>query len=122
MKSNAVITAVAKHTPSRVVTTHDIAAAWQQSEMADTFTQLLGVSERRVASASEPGAVLAASAARNVLATAGVEAAAIDYLITARSDRRFDLEAAASELRDELGAVRAETLEVKSNCRGFLDG
>lgn len=100
--------------PPRVVTNEELAARCGRT--ADWIRNASGIEERRWADASTTVADLAAGAARDCLARAGVEASAVGMILVASGShgRRFPGAAVATAQRLDLGGAPAIDLPMAS--------
>ena len=114
------IVGTGSHTPSRILTNHDL------EQMVDTsdewITSRTGIKERHISDPASPSSVLATQAARNALADAGIEGKDLDQIIvgTVTGDRIFP--STACILQDNLGAKKAHAFDISAACAGFLYG
>ena len=107
------------YVPSRVMTNDD----W--AELLDTddewITSRSGIKERRVAADDESTVDLAAAAAENALADAGITAADVDEIIVATDTPEVYLPDTASYLQHRLGAGEVTAFDLGgSGCAGFV--
>lgn len=79
-----------------------------------------GIRERRHAGQQEGLTPVAASASRDALERAGVDAAELDLVVVATLTADERMPNAAAMLARELGAPQAATIEVNTACSGFL--
>jgi len=105
--------------PPRVVTNDDLAARMETSD--EWIASRTGIRARHFA---EPGMVtsdLAAEAARNALAHAGLTASDLDLIIVASStpDYPGSFPSTATVVQHKLGAVHAAAFDLGAVCSGF---
>lgn len=81
-----------------------------------------GIRERRIAGPGETAVSLGTSAGLTALAHAGLDAGAIDYVITATITPDFQVPATASLLQSALGCDVAAAFDLNAGCSGFLCG
>jgi 3-oxoacyl-[acyl-carrier-protein] synthase-3 len=119
------ITAAAACLPAREVATGDlqdrVAAASGLPLPAGMFAQATGILTRRVAADDEYASDLAVTAARQVLAEAGLDPLDVDLLLFASATRDMVEPATAHVVQDGLGS-RAHALDVTNACNSFLNG
>ena len=115
----AQISATGRGIPDRVMTNHDFAAIGIETTH-EWIIERTGISERRIAAEGETTCSMAATAARQAMERAGVQAGELDIvmLTTATPDRL--LPATAVDLQAELGATRAAAFDLSAACAGFL--
>jgi 3-oxoacyl-[acyl-carrier-protein] synthase-3 len=115
----AQISATGRGIPDRVMTNHDFAAIGIETTH-EWIIERTGISERRIAGEGETTCSMAATAARQAMERAGVQAGELDVvmLTTATPDRL--LPATAVDLQAELGANRAAAFDLSAACAGFL--
>ena len=108
-----------KYLPTRVMTNDD----W--AELLDTddewITSRSGIKERRIAAADETTVDLAAAAAEEALADAGIGPADLDEIIVATDTPEVYLPDTASYLQHRLGAGEVTAFDLGgSGCAGFV--
>lgn len=81
-----------------------------------------GIRERRIAGPGETAVSLGTRAGLAALADAGVDAGAIDYVVTATITPDFQVPATASLLQSALGCDAAAAFDLNAGCSGFLCG
>ncbi|MEP6730360.1 MAG: beta-ketoacyl-ACP synthase III [bacterium] len=107
--------------PAKVMTNHDFAALGLETDH-EWIVERTGIVERRIARSDETTCTMAAEAARDAMAKAGVNPGEIDAIIlsTATADRL--LPATAVDLQAEIGARRAAAFDISAACSGFIYG
>jgi 3-oxoacyl-[acyl-carrier-protein] synthase III len=107
--------------PTKVMTNHDFAALGLETSH-EWIVERTGIVERRIAADDETTCSMAATAARQAMAKAGVQAGEIDAIVlsTATPDRLLPSTAVA--LQAELGATRAAAFDLSAACTGWLYG
>jgi len=107
--------------PARVMTNHDFAALGLETSH-QWIVERTGIVERRIAAADETTCSMAATAARQAMARAGVQAGELDAIVlsTATPDRL--LPSTAVDLQAQLGATRAAAFDLSAACTGWLYG
>ena len=117
----ACIAGMGRGIPEKVMTNHDFAALGLETNH-DWIVERTGIVERRIAAADETTCSMAATAARQAMAKAGVQAGEIDAIVlsTATPDRLLPSTAVA--LQAELGATRAAAFDLSAACTGWLYG
>ncbi len=117
----AYIAGTGRGVPDRVMTNHDFAALGLETNH-DWIMERTGIVERHIARADETTCNMAAVAARQAMAKAGVGPGEIDAIIlsTATADRL--LPATAVDLQAELGAKRAAAFDISAACSGWIYG
>ncbi|ABD10373.1 3-oxoacyl-(acyl-carrier-protein) synthase III [Frankia sp. CeD] len=79
-----------------------------------------GIRERRVAAPHEATSDLAAHAARQALAAAGMQARDIDLIVLATSTPDQPMPATACHVQASIGATRAFAFDIQAVCTGFI--
>jgi 3-oxoacyl-[acyl-carrier-protein] synthase III len=119
------ITAVGSHLPARVVTTEElqdsVARASRLAMPDGMFAQMSGITHRHVAAADEYASTLAVRAARQALASGGLDPLDVDLLIFASASRDLVEPATAHIVQAELGS-RAHAVDLTNACNSFLNG
>jgi 3-oxoacyl-[acyl-carrier-protein] synthase-3 len=125
MTARVGITATGYSLPEREVSTAAlqarIEAASGLSLPPDLFTQLTGITTRRVAAGDEYSSTLAVRAAEQALTRAGLDPFDIDLLLFASASRDIVEPATAHIVQAELG-TRAHALDLTNACNSFLNG
>jgi 3-oxoacyl-[acyl-carrier-protein] synthase-3 len=118
MSLSSVILGTGSALPARRVTNDDLA------ERIDTSHQWIvertGIEARHIAADGETTATLAAEAARNALAAAGIDAGKVGLIVlaTATPDQTFP--ASATLVQAALGIDDCIAFDVAAVCTGFL--
>ena len=120
MSRYAAITGWGMAVPERVLTNADLERMVSTSD--EWITTRTGIRERRVVSEGESTSTLATEAGRRALATAGLDASAIDLVIlaTCTPDRPFP--ATACTVQANLGIPHAAAFDLAAACSGFVYG
>jgi len=109
-----------KYVPETVLTNRDL------EEMVDTSDEWIrtrtGIQERRIASLAESTSTLAVEAARQALATAGIDSLKLDLIIVATATPDYFFPSTASLVQDALGATHAAAFDLSAACSGFIYG
>lgn len=106
--------------PRRVVGNDEIAAAVGQDDA--WIRRRTGIVTRRIADADETIAAMAAHAASNALAAAGVEPGSIGAVLVASMSDLRQSPPTAPEIAYRAGARRAAALDIDAACAGFAYG
>ena len=106
--------------PEKVLTNEAIAALVDTSD--EWIVSRTGIRERRIAADGEKTSDLAAEAARNALAVAGVEAMDVDLIVLATATPDETFPATATAVQSLIGANRGAAFDVGSVCSGFVYG
>jgi 3-oxoacyl-[acyl-carrier-protein] synthase-3 len=106
--------------PATVLTNHDFASLGIETT-DEWIVERTGIKQRYIAR-TESATDLAAMAARNAMAKAGVQPGELDIIVlgTASPDRL--LPSAAVDLQAALGASRAAAFDIGAACSGFIYG
>ena len=117
----AYIAGTGRGLPATRMTNHDFAAIGIETSH-EWIVERTGISERRIARDGETTCSMAADAARNAMARAGVHAGELDVIVlsTATPDRL--LPSTAVDLQAALGATRAAAFDIAAACSGWLYG
>ncbi|MDZ4307735.1 beta-ketoacyl-ACP synthase III [Allopontixanthobacter sp.] len=104
--------------PGKAVTNAELAERVDTSD--EWIVERTGIRQRYIASDGETTGTLAIEAARNALASAGMEPASIDLIVlaTATPDQTFP--ATATKVQDALGCNGGIAFDVAAVCSGFL--
>ncbi len=106
------------YVPPKVLTNQDL------EKMVDTTDEWIitrtGIRERRIADAAVATSDLAAAAALQALANAGVAAGEIDLLIVATITPDMTFPSTACIVQDKIGATKAACFDVSAACAGYL--
>ncbi|MFZ5640661.1 MAG: 3-oxoacyl-ACP synthase, partial [Bacillota bacterium] len=93
-------------------------------QMVDTNDEWIrsrtGIQERRIADPGTSTSDLAAEAARNAMADAGVEPQDIDLIIVATVTPDAYFPATACIVQDKIGAAKAAAFDLEAGCSGFV--
>ncbi len=118
MATHAEIVGWGKYVPSKVLTNSDL------EQMLDTSDEWIktrtGIRERRIASAKETSATMAAKAAFAAIEVADLSPNKIDLIITATSTPDHLMPSTASLIQDAIGATNSGALDVNAACSGFV--
>jgi 3-oxoacyl-[acyl-carrier-protein] synthase-3 len=117
----AYIAGTGRGIPAKVMTNHDFAALGLETSH-DWIVERTGITERHIAGPGESTCSMAADAARQAMARAGVAPGEIDAIVlsTATADRL--LPSTAVDLQAALGATRAAAFDLSAACSGWLYG
>jgi len=106
--------------PDKVLTNADL------EKMVDTsdewITKRTGIKERRVVSDGESTVTLAAQAARNALADAGLDAGDLDMIICATVTPEMIFPSVACFVQSDLGVPDVPAFDLSAACSGFVYG
>ncbi|TVP73408.1 MAG: ketoacyl-ACP synthase III [Nitriliruptor sp.] len=105
------------HLPDRVVTNDDLAEVLDTSD--EWIRTRTGIRQRHVAAPEEATSDLAAAAARDALADAGLEAAALAAVIVATTSPDHAVSATAPLVASALG-VAVPAFDLNAACSGFV--
>jgi 3-oxoacyl-[acyl-carrier-protein] synthase-3 len=106
--------------PEKVVTNDDLAAHLDTSD--EWIRQRTGIGARRRAAPDEASSDLGTRAAQEALADAGVDAGAIDLVITATVSPDHLTPATAARVAYNCGCVNAGAFDLSAGCAGFVFG
>lgn len=118
--TNLAIVGMGIHLPETSRTNDEVAQTLDVS--GDWIASRAGVLARRVASKEETTSFMAARAASEALADAGISAGQIRLVVAASSSAEQLTPAIAALVQAELKAVNAVAFDVSAGCSGFLYG
>src|ERR1700730_11668771 len=108
------------YVPEKILTNDDL------SRMVDTsdewITTRTGIKERRGAAKDEHTSDMAAKAALQAIAQAGISPAEIDMILVATATPDMLFPATACFVQKKIGATNAACLDISAACAGFLFG
>jgi 3-oxoacyl-[acyl-carrier-protein] synthase-3 len=107
--------------PAGILTNHDFASLGIETSH-DWIVERSGIHQRHIARDGETTCSMAAEAARNAMAKAGVQPGELDLIVlsTATPDRL--LPSTAVDVQAALGATRAAAFDISAACSGWLYG
>lgn len=114
------ILGIGAYRPARVVPNSEIVDLIDSSD--EWIQQRSGIRTRRFADASETVVSMSVAAARDALATAGVDARQVDCVILATVSHLLQTPAAATAVAHELGTDQAAAFDISAACAGFCHG
>jgi len=118
----AIISAVASHTPERVLTNDELAAR-PGGYSADQIFEKTGIRERRIAADDECASDLAVAAAEKLFASGRATPDEVDYLLFCTQSPDYFLPATACVIQDRLGLPRScGAIDFNQGCSGFVVG
>ncbi|MCM8746018.1 ketoacyl-ACP synthase III [Thermomicrobium sp. CFH 73360] len=118
MVQRAAITGWGAYVPARVLTNADLERMVATSD--EWIVTRTGIRERRIASPEETTLSMATEAARQAVATAGLDPAQLDLVIVATTTPDYLMPATASLLQAAIGASRAGAFDLVAACSGFV--
>lgn len=118
MAVRARIVGVGRYAPDRVMTNEDLARIVDTSD--EWITERTGIRERRIAAEDETTSGLATQAALRALASAQVDPADIDLIITGTCTPDGMFPAVSTLVQHAIGAPDAAAFDVNAACNGFL--
>jgi 3-oxoacyl-[acyl-carrier-protein] synthase-3 len=109
-----------RYAPAKVLSNADL------ERMVDTsdawITERTGIRERRIAAEGELTSDLAANAAKDALANAGLTAADLDMIIVGTVTGDSPMPATAVHVQQKIGAQNIPAFDLSAACAGFLYG
>jgi len=112
------VTGWGRYVPSQVLSNKDL------ERMVDTNDEWIvsrtGIRERRVASADETTASMAAVAGLRAIRTAGLEPDEIDLILLATLTPDYWMPSTAALVKEAIGNTRAAAMDVSAACSGFV--
>lgn len=118
MAQRAAITGWGAYVPARVLTNADLERMVATSD--EWIVTRTGIRERRIASPEDTTLSMATEAARQAVATAGLDPAQLDLVIVATTTPDYLMPATASLLQAAIGASRAGAFDLVAACSGFV--
>jgi 3-oxoacyl-[acyl-carrier-protein] synthase-3 len=109
---------IGSHVPDRVMSNDEIATMVETSD--EWIAQRTGIRERRIAAASDSSASLGAEAARQAVASAGIDAGEIDLIVAATASPDYYFPATASLIGERIGAGEVAGYDLSAACTGFI--
>lgn len=117
-RTNSFVLGTGSCLPKRVLTNADLEA------MVDTTDEWIstrtGIKTRRISGPGEETSMLAAGAARQALAMAGLDPTAIDIILLGTVSSEMSMPSCACLVQKELGAVNAFAFDLNAACSGFI--
>lgn len=106
--------------PQTVITNNDLTRLVETSN--EWITSRTGIRERRVVTGDEDISDLAIGAAKEALASAGMDGSEIELIIVASSTPDTIYPAASCQVQNAIGATRAAGFDMALACSGFVYG
>jgi 3-oxoacyl-[acyl-carrier-protein] synthase-3 len=106
------------YVPEKVVSNGDLEKLVETSDA--WITERTGIRRRRIAASGEVTSDMAAHAARNAMAAAGVTIADIDMIVLATISGDCPMPATAAWVQQKLGAENIPSFDVAAACAGFI--
>ncbi len=120
MSTRTVIVGTGSFLPARVLTNSDLEKTVDTSD--EWITTRTGIKSRRIAARGEETSMLAAGAARQALAMAGITPAELDMIVVGTITPDMTMPSCACLVQQELGAENAFAFDLNAACSGFLYG
>jgi 3-oxoacyl-[acyl-carrier-protein] synthase III len=111
---------IGAYVPQRCITNDEIATLVETSD--EWIRTRTGIRARHVVTADESVADLAIGAAKDALASAGMDGSEIELIIVASSTPDTIYPAVACQVQTEIGASRAAGFDMALACSGFVYG
>lgn len=118
MTLRAVVQGVGHYLPDRIVPNSEFEKTLDTSD--EWIRSRSGIERRHFAAEGETTSQMAARAAENALADAGLTAADIDAIIVATSTADLTFPSAATMVQNELGMTSGFAFDVQAVCAGFV--
>ncbi|MBL4577927.1 MAG: ketoacyl-ACP synthase III [Flavobacteriales bacterium] len=121
MKFKSKIIGTGHYVPGRVVTNDDLSTMMETSD--EWIVERTGINERRWFEAGKDTvSKMGTAAARNALASAGVEANEVDFIVFATLSPDYYFPGCGVLVQEQLGIDTVGALDVRNQCSGFLYG
>ncbi len=114
------ILGVGRYLPARRLTNHDLEGMIDTSDA--WITERTGIKERRMAADGEVTSDMAAAAAKQALAMAGIGADQLDMIIVGTISGDMPMPACAAFVQQKIGARSCPSFDLSAACAGFLYG
>jgi 3-oxoacyl-[acyl-carrier-protein] synthase-3 len=118
MNYKARIIGTGSYLPERILTNADLEKIVETSD--EWIVTRTGMRERRIAREDEYPSTMGAEAAQRALASAGVSADEIDYILVATCTPDYIFPSTACLIQHAIGAKNAVGVDVQAACTGFL--
>jgi len=112
------VTGIGSALPKRIMTNRDFEHIVETSD--EWIIQRTGIRQRHIAGDDETTASLGEEAARNALASAGLEPNDIDLIILATSTPDNTFPATAVDIQNRLGIRHGAAFDMQAVCSGFI--
>lgn len=117
---NSIVLGTGAYAPARVLTNADLEK--MVATNSEWIVSRTGIKERRIAADHEATSDLAAAAAREALAFAGVSADTVDMVVVCTVTGDMPTPSCAAFVQAKLGATKAFAFDVGAACAGSLYG
>ncbi|MHA1525058.1 MAG: beta-ketoacyl-ACP synthase III [Alphaproteobacteria bacterium] len=114
----SVVKGCGSYLPDRILTNSEISKTLDTSD--EWIVARTGIRERRIAADGEFTSDLALAAARNALASAGMEPGDIDLIVLATSTPDYTFPATAVIVQAGLGIEHGAAFDIQAVCSGFV--
>jgi 3-oxoacyl-[acyl-carrier-protein] synthase-3 len=115
---NSRILGIGRYVPENVVTNDDLSKLMDTTD--DWIQQRTGIKQRRFVMGDVGPGDLAAPAARQAIADAGIEPKDIDLILLGSLSPDFDFPCGCSVVARELGLRGVPVMDVRNQCSGFV--
>ncbi len=113
----SVIKGVGSYLPEKILTNEDLSKIVETSD--EWITERTGIKQRHIAEKDLRTSTMGASAARNALADAGIDASEIDIIVMGTSTTDEWFPSCATQVGRELG-IKVPSFDLQAACSGFL--
>lgn len=120
MSPKSRILGTGRYTPERVVSNTELERIVETSDA--WIAERTGIRRRHIAADNEVTSDMAAAAARNALAAAGLNVADLDMIIVGTISGDTPLPACAVHVQQKLGADEIPSFDISAACAGFVYG
>ncbi len=116
-KSRAKIVGTGSYLPHRILSNQDLEKMVETSD--EWIVTRTGMRERRIAAPEEFTSTMGAEAGKRAIASAGISADQIDFILVATLTPDYIFPSTACLVQQALGAKRASGVDVQAACAGF---
>ncbi len=117
---NPIIAGTGSYLPKKTLTNDDLSKIVETND--EWITTRTGIKTRRIAADNESTATLAAQAAKNAIADAGITPEQVDMIIVATVTPEMVFPSTACFVQDAIGAKNAWAFDLSAACSGFVYG
>ena len=120
MVTRALIAGCGAYLPERVVSNADLGRECGIETSDAWIVERTGIRQRHIAAPGETASAMGAAAARQAMARAGIDGAAIDLIIVATATPDSAFPSTAARIQAAIGATRGPAFDIAAACTGFV--